>query len=424
MKYFSISGPFLHRNFRRLLQAHALSRFGTELALISVAFAVLQTSESVRALGLVLAARTLPNVVFLFFGGVWADRLPRANVMISSDLVCAIVQTALGVVVLTHTVSLWMIVLLQALLGSATAFFTPAAAGLIPATVPNSDLQRANGILGLAGNGASILSPAIAGGIVVWAGPGWSILIDAATFFGSAYLLFPLRGHTDRKIKTIGKPRRVFDDLNDGWQVVHSRPWMIAGIVQALLFQACFAVFFTLGPVVARSSLGGAGSWGILLTAFGAGSLVGGLGSLRLHARRPLLAMQFCLLFSTPTIAVLSLTKSLPILMVTTALAGAGFASADTLWETTLQRETPRDRLSRVAAFDRIGSSCLRPFGYLLAGSAAATLGQNATLRGSSVLLALSIPVVLLLAPQIREMRYRSVPSIEEDSSQETEEVN
>lgn len=140
------------------------------------------------------------------------------------------------------------------------------------------------------------------------------------------------------------------------------------------------------------------------MTAFGAGSLVGGLLSLRITPTRPLVAVQLSMLAAAPALAALSQTGLLPLLLVTTALAGAGFAAADTFWETTLQRETPQDRLGRVAAFDRLGSSALRPFGYLLAGSAAAAVGRNVTLLGASVLLALTVPAILAFVPRVRRL--------------------
>lgn len=262
MKLPGALGPIRRPQFRRLVTAHALSRFGTELVLVSVAFAVLQAAGTANALGLVLAARTLPNVVFLLFGGVWADRLPRAHVMVSSDVVCAVVQATLAVAVLSSSAPLWLMAVLQALLGAASAFFAPAATGLTPATVPADDLQRANALLGLVGNGAGLLGPAIAGLLVVYAGPGWSLLIDSATFLASALLLLPMRHHDVGDPKVGGIPRSVMGELADGWHEVRSRSWMVAGIAQFLVFQAGFAVFFTLGPVTARSSLGGAGAWG------------------------------------------------------------------------------------------------------------------------------------------------------------------
>jgi hypothetical protein len=274
--------------------------------------------------------------------------------------------------------------------------------------VPDAELQRANALMGLVGNGAGMLGPALAGVIVALAGPGWSLLIDAVTFLCSALLLLPLRRRAGGQEHAGGRPRSAAVELVEGWREVRTRPWMLAGIGQGLVFQACFAVFFTLGPITAMQSLGGAGAWGALVTAFGTGSLAGGLLALRITPPRPLVAMQASLLLTAPAMAAMSLTGWLPALLITTALAGLGFAAADAFWETALQREAPRDRLGRVAAFARIGSSCLRPFGYLLAGSAVAVLGLPATLRTASAVLVLSVVAVLLLVPSVRRLVNRA----------------
>ena len=405
--------PLRHRRFRRLATAKTLSTFGSELSLVAIPFAVLGTSSWPDALGIVLMARTLPGVILMLLGGVWADRLSRARLMVSSDVASMVVQALLAVALLTHHSPLWLIAVLQALLRAAGAFFTPAAVGMTPATVPDDELQQANGTLGLAGNISGMLGPAVAGLIVVTAGPGWALLVDSLTFLGSASLLWSMRHEGQVSPRSDGKRGSVWAELAEGWREVRTRRWLVTGIVQSLLFQASFAVFFVLGPVAARSSLGGAGAWGLLVTAFGVGSLAGGLLALRIEPARPLLALEIALLASTPAMAALSLTTHLYVLVLTTALAGAGFAAADTFWATTLQRETPQEQLGKVAAFDAVGSSFLRPFGYLLAASMAAAVGESTTLRGASLLLVASVPLALLLAPEIARMARTGIsPSV------------
>jgi MFS family permease len=122
--------PLRHRRFRRLATAKTLSTFGSELSLVAIPFAVLGTSSWPDALGIVLMARTLPGVILMLLGGVWADRLSRARLMVSSDVASMVVQALLAVALLTHHSPLWLIAVLQALLGAAGAFFTPAAVGM------------------------------------------------------------------------------------------------------------------------------------------------------------------------------------------------------------------------------------------------------------------------------------------------------
>src|SRR5437764_9169281 len=102
---------------------------------VALAFAVLDVTGSVADLGFVFAARSLPLVVFLLAGGVFADRLPRRAVMIGSDLVRLASQGLLAALLLAGAARLWEILVLVVVGGAATAFFNPAVTGLVAQTV-------------------------------------------------------------------------------------------------------------------------------------------------------------------------------------------------------------------------------------------------------------------------------------------------
>ena len=143
------------REFRLLFSAHAISVLGDWLVPVAIAFAVLDLTGSASDLGFVIAARLVPMVVFMLAGGVWADRIPRQVLMIVSSLVSLVSEAALGVLLVTGSVRLWEIVVLQAVRGTASAFFRPAATGIVPQIVSPQRLQQANalmwGALGIAG---------------------------------------------------------------------------------------------------------------------------------------------------------------------------------------------------------------------------------------------------------------------------------
>src|SRR5687768_15762800 len=124
--------------------AHSTSVVGDQIAPIAVAFAVLELTGSPTDLGLALAARTVPMVLFVLAGGVWADRLPRHRLMMASDLGRLVTQGFLAFLLIAGMAEIWMLIALQALNGTATAFYNPAATGLTPATVSPHNLQRAN----------------------------------------------------------------------------------------------------------------------------------------------------------------------------------------------------------------------------------------------------------------------------------------
>ena len=155
------------------------------MAPVALAFAVLQLSGSASALGIVLAARMAPNVVFLLIGGVIADRLPRSAVLVGTNVVGGAAQAVVAVLLLSGHAEVWQLVILEAINGSAFALFYPADTSIIPLTVSEDQLQEANALIRLGTNATMIAGAALAGVLVAALNPGWAIAADAAVRGGS-----------------------------------------------------------------------------------------------------------------------------------------------------------------------------------------------------------------------------------------------
>src|ERR1700758_5100800 len=93
-------GALRERQFRLLFFGRTSSFVGSAFANVALAFAVLDITRSKADLGFVLAARSLPQVVFLLLGGVWSDRLPRNQVMVTSNLISGTSQAVVAVLLL------------------------------------------------------------------------------------------------------------------------------------------------------------------------------------------------------------------------------------------------------------------------------------------------------------------------------------
>ena len=281
-------GALQERRFRLLWIGQTTSTLGDGLVPVALAFAVIQTLDgSPTDLGIVLAAQTLPLVAFVLAGGVWADRLPRQMVMLVSDGVRGVVQAAIAVLLLSGHAELWHLVVLVAIYGSAQAFFQPAATGLVPSTISKGRLQQANALLGLSRSLAFVVGPAVAGVVAAVANPGSVFVVDAATFAVSATSLAFLRLSRARRQ---GERRSFFTDLKGGWHELISHTWLWVIVAWAATFLGIVvAPWMTLGPVVAKQSLGGAAAWGLIAAGWGAGTVAGGLISLRWKPARPML---------------------------------------------------------------------------------------------------------------------------------------
>jgi MFS family permease len=395
------SGPFGEREFRLLFLGRTTSMAGNAFANVALAFAVLELTGSRADLGYVLAARSLPQIVFLLAGGIWADRLPRHLVMVVSNVVSGLSQAAVAVLLLSGHARVWHVGVLAAVNGASSAFFFPASIGIVPQTVPRSMLQSANALLRLGVNGSFIGGAALGGLIVAATSPGTGIGVDAASFFLAALFVGFMRMPAGARIEGSSFLR----ELAEGWQEFSSRPWLWAIVVQFGFVNAVEqGSEQVLGPAIAKEHWGGAAAWGLILTAQSLGFVAGGLVMLRLRPDRLLLAATLGFLLTIPFLFALSVPTALVGVVAAAALAGIGIEVFGILWDTTIQQEIPHEKLSRVSSYDALGSYALIPLGLAVAGPVAVAVGTRATILGAAVL-SLTVTLAVLFVRDVRTIR-------------------
>jgi MFS family permease len=401
-------GPLRERQFRVYFIGQATSYIGDGLLPVAISFAVLDLTGSATDLGLVLAVRMVPLVLFLLVGGVWADRLPRQLVMVGSDIVRGASQGLLAVLLLTGTAELWHLLVLQAIYGVGEAFWRPASTALLPSIVSGERLQQANGLLAVAVNGAYTIGPAIAGLLVASVGSGVAIAVDAATFAVSAVALLMLR------VPPFGRPeeRATFlAALREGWREFASRTWLWVIVAQAALFlMVVTAPLMVLGPVVANDELGGAADWGLIAAAMGVGVIAGSAAAGRLQPARPLVMAVVAYGAGAAAFALaLAIPASPPVLAVVGFASGATEGLIEVVWITTLQQRVTPGALARVSSYDTVGSFVFMPVGLALAGPAADAFGISSVLVFAAVF-AVASSLVVVLIPSVREFRRLDEP--------------
>jgi MFS family permease len=387
------------RNFARYLGAVIVSNLGTGMANVALAFAVLGFGTPTD-LGIVLLAREVPMVIFLLLGGVFADRIPRRRILISTDLVKGSAQAATAALLFSGTASVWSVALLQVAFGVANAFSRPVSIGLVKETVSDARLQEANALVQLSRSTLSIASPALGALIVTLGSPAAAVAIDAATFFASSTLIASMRISPTARVAASS----VLGDLRQGWREFISRPWVVAIIASFGLFQLTyFPALLVLGPTVALEHLGGAAGWGTILAIESLGAVVGGVFALRLRVRRPLVASELLVMPAGFFLGALAVPLPLAAVAGVGFVTGVGFALGETLYVTAFQRNIPAHALSRISSFDWFGSVALNPIGYALIGPIAATLGTSQTLYVAAALnILVSLSVVLV--PSVRRI--------------------
>jgi len=387
-------------NVARLAAARFISTFGTAMAPVAMAFGVLELTGAPRLVGLVLASQTAAQVAVQLFGGALADRWSRQRLMVGAELLAATSQTAMATLLFSGTDRIWALAGLMAVNGVAFALFHPASIGIVPQLVARERLQPANAILTLAQSGAFGLGGAVAGLLVAVAGTGWAIALDAASFVVSAWLVAGMRPGPQER----GAPTHLWRQLRDGWREFTAHRWLWTIVLQfTLLVAAWQGGLFVVGPVVAARELGGAASWGWVTGALGFGLLAGGLVGMRVTFARPLLVATFAILTLAAPLVALAAGAPLVTVVAGAFLAGFGAQVFAVIWYTALHTRVAPDALSRVSAYDSVGSIALAPLGEAFAGPLIEAIGTRPTLWWASALIV--VPTLAVLAvPEVRHL--------------------
>jgi len=404
-----------HSPIRRLVFGRTNAALASALIPTTLTLAVVRATGSAGDLGIVLACELVPMLLLLPFAGVVADRFPVQRVVLGADLLRCAAQSAIGVELLRRPARIPELAVLAALTGAGVAFGTPAVRRLVAVVVDGPERLRVNARLGVAGSLAGMAAPALAGAMVLLAGPGWSSLLTGVLFAVSATTLGGLR---PRVRQDVPDTREKFsEELREGWRETRRHPWFLRIVTGHGVWHLTAGFLLALGPVIAVDRLGGDTAWVVIAQSGTVGMLVGVYAASRLPIHRPLVAVALGgALYGLP-LAVLGLASfgHGPVLLalVTAAYFGAmfGLGVLDPHWETTMQRRIPEQALGRVGAFDALISFAARPLGLAVAAPVAAWTGTAVPLLIGSVLVT-GANLVPLLLPDVRE--YEPEPAYSE----------
>ena len=393
--------PLRSPSFAWYYASRFVNTLGGMMASIALAFAVLEITDSPSALGQVLAAHTIPMVLFLLFGGVIADRFPRTLVMQLSNISSAATQGMIAFLVITDTAELWMLIALSAVHGLVSAMSFPAMASMVPQLVPRDQLQNANALLSLSRGGLTIIGPTVGALLVVTVGPGWAVAVDALTWLVAAILLMPV---SVPKRAAGAERSSTLHELREGWSLFLRTTWLwVVVLAFGFLNMIHSGAWFTLGPAIAKDTIGEQG-WGFVLSAESAGLILMTVILLRVKLRRPLRSgMIGCALMGVPMV-ILGVEPHLFALVVAAFVAGAGIEVFSIGWNLAMQENIDDDMLSRAYSYDALGSFVAMPIGQLLYGPMGEAFGFRDVLMWSGIAYA-AIALLALTSRSVRDLQ-------------------
>jgi MFS family permease len=407
-----VLAPLKRRDFRILWTGMAVSLLGDGIFLVAVAWQAYAISDHPSALALIGVATSAPQVAFLLVGGAVSDRFSRRAVLFWADALRALAVAVLSALVAEGDARLFELCLAGAVIGTATAFASPAFEALVPQLVPETELTQANAFEQFVRPGAiQLAGPALGGIAVAVLHPWGSFALDAATFAFSAFCarrISVLPGAASDNVS-------LWSEVAEGLRYVRSQVWLWGTFVSAtftyLLFIGPTQVLL---PYIVRNSLHkGASTYGAVLAVGGAGALIGAVASARRrHPQRPMLWIYGWWALATLAVAGYGLaTSAWGLASAAIVVNGAEVAGA-VVWTTVKQRRVVNSMLGRVSSIDWCISTALLPLSYALTAPVAQALGPRRALVAVGVLGA-AVTLGFLLLPGMRpdEKRVAVLPT-------------
>ena len=392
----SVTGRFpvlARRDFRLLLADRLIAPGAVAFSMVGVSFAVLDAGRSAADLSYVLAAQIAPSLVFTLLGGVVADRIAPQRVIAGANVMIAAGEGTFGILVLCGHPGLWAMILLETVTGTGMAVFYPASQALLPAVAPGELLQQGSAMSRLAMNAAQMAGSAVAGVVVAAVGPGWALATCGAGVVTTVPLLLAIRATAP--VRETGTS--VLADIREGWTEFRSHTWLWAIVGQyCVVMMAWYGAFQVLGPVVAKTDLGGPAAWGAITAAESVGLVAGGLVAMRRVPRRPMLFV--VAIGAVIGVSPLSLAMLWPLPLICVASFGVGTLTEIMMvvWTVAMARNIPPGMLARVSGYDALGSFLATPAGALAAGPLAAAIGvRRAQYAAAGAILAVSALTVI-----------------------------
>ncbi len=373
------------RNYRLFFTGQSISLVGTWMQQVAMSWLVYRLTGSAFLLGLVGFMGQFPTFLLAPVAGVLADRWDKRRLLICTQAMAMMQAALLSFFVLAGVVQVWHIIVLSLLLGIINTFDIPARQSFLVEMVDNrADLSNAIALNSSMFNAARLIGPSIAGLVVAALGEGICFVLNAVSYLAVLIALFAMR----LKPAKHGRQRRhILHELREGFGYAFGFPPIRIILLLIALMSLMGMSYSVLMPVFARDILhGGPHTFGFLMTAAGCGALV---STIYLASRKSVLGLGRLIAIATAVFGAglcgFSYSTSLPFSLFFLLWTGAGamivIASSNTILQTIVE-DNKRGRVMSIFTMAFIG---MAPFGSLIAGTLADTIGARNTILISGI---------------------------------------
>ncbi|HEX6138954.1 MAG TPA: MFS transporter [Candidatus Limnocylindria bacterium] len=369
--------PLRLRDFRLVFTGESISLIGDQFHFVALAWLTLQLTGSGLALGTVLMIAAVPRAVFMLVGGALSDRFSPRNLMLVSNALRAVVVGIVAALVLTGQAQLWHLFVLAAIFGVVDAIFHPALNTIVPMLVPGRLLPPANALVQVMAQLSGLIGPAVAGIVVAAMQTGPAFVVDAASFAVAAGALVLVRG--GRRVPAASHPTQAAVAAESLLQTIRSGlafAWNDPPVRALLILNVAFNFAFT-GPVsvglpyLADTRFeGGSIALGVMLSAFGAGAVIGAVlaGSLRHVPRLGLVVLLVAMALGVGQ-ALVGVAPNVWVALPIGAGIGLGVGFLNVRVIAWLQVRTPEHLRGRVMSLIMLSGVGLAPFSLAISGA-------------------------------------------------------
>jgi len=393
-----------HRNFRLFFAGQSISLIGTWMQQIAVSWLVYRLTNSAFLLGLVGFVGQIPTLLLAPLAGVVADRGNRHRMLMVTQSLAMLQALTLALLALTGIIRVWHIILLSLFLGLVNTFDMPIRQSFLFEMVERKeDLGNAIALNSSMFNGARLIGPSMAGILIAAVGEAVCFLLNAVSYLAVIAALFAMKILPSQpEIRRTG----FLQGLRDGFRYAFSFEPIRYILLLIGLVSLMGMPYAILMPIFARSILhGGPHAYGFLMGAVGVGALS---GALYLASRKTVLGLGKWIplaasLFGTGLVA-FSFSRVLWFSILMMMLTGFGMMVQMASSNTLLQTIADDDKRGRVMSFYTMAFVGVAPFGSLLAGTLASTVGAPNTLLISGLACILGAFLFARRLPSMREM--------------------
>jgi MFS family permease len=359
---------FSVRNFRLYYFGQGVSLCGTWMQTIAMSWLVLQLTHSGTQLGLVLAAQFTPVLFFGVWGGVIADRFSKRHILYLTQTTAGLLALVLGLLVVTHSVHIWMIYTLAVCLGLTQVVDTPSRQIFVMEMVGPDRLRNAVTLNSTLVNVARVVGPSIAGVLIATVGVGPCFLINAASYIA---VLIALKAMRQSELYPTERAARQSGQIRQGLRYVLDQPLLRATLLMMFIVGTFAYEFPVILPLFATTTLhGNAGTYSAMTAAMGLGAIMGGLytAGRGQASQKQLFATVF--LFGC-SLLVLAIVPNLVTALIVLVSVGALSVLFIALGNTTLQLTARQDMRGRVMSLWSIAFLGTTPIGGPIIGAIA-----------------------------------------------------